>query len=358
MAGQAYTTYTGIINRFKGEVLAKAIPEEKLTKVGKQIQMPQNKSQTIIFPRYLPYGGVDNQWIAAGGDTAFINAHLVAEGVTPSADSITQTTVTATLQQIACLYSYTDKMAEVHEDGKQVPQEMKDQSSTRIGLCREMMVYGELKGCTNKFYGGTGTTIPTVNGPPTRALFQKVSRALQAKHGTFVNKLLQSSENFGSRSVDASWPVYCHTDMEATFEDMVGFTKVADYGGRALLDPNEIGSVGRFRIIVSPILTYYPAGGAIVGAAVAGFTPKADDATNIDVYPLIVVGQGTGGGDFFGQIALRGKDSFDPTWIPVGTKSAADPLGQRGYAGGITWQSQRVLNDAWGAVIFVGTNSL
>jgi N4-gp56 family major capsid protein len=358
MAGQAYTTYQGIINRFKGDVLVKAMPQEKLTKLGKQIEMPQNKSETIIWPRYLPYGGVDNQWIAAGGDTAFINAHLVAEGVTPSADSISQTTVTATLQQIACLYSYTDKMRRVHEDGAIIPKEMEEQAATRIALAREMMVYGELKGCTNKFYGGTGNSIATVNGPPTRALFQKISRAIQAKHGTFLNSMLKSSPNFGSRSVDASWAVYCHTDMEATFEDMDGFTKVADYGGRELLDPNEIGSVGRFRIIVSPILTYYPAGGAVVGAAVAGFTPKSDVGVKIDVYPLIVVGKGVGGGDFFGQVALRGLSSVDAGHIPQGTKSAADPLGQRGYVSAMTWQAQRVLNDAWGAVVFVGTNAL
>ena len=48
---QTYSTYTGIINRFKGRILAKAIPEEKLTKLGSQEQMPQNKSENIFFQR-------------------------------------------------------------------------------------------------------------------------------------------------------------------------------------------------------------------------------------------------------------------------------------------------------------------
>jgi N4-gp56 family major capsid protein len=359
MPGQSYSTYTGRINKFAGRVLAKVIPEEKLTKLGSQEEMPQNKSETIIWERFLPYGGVDNEWISAGGDTTFINKHLVVDGVTPSADSLAVTTVSATLQQIACLYSYTDKTRYVHEDGTMIPPEMEDQASTRIVLCREMMVYGALKGTTNKFYGGTGNSISTVNGPPTEALFEKVNRAIRAKHGTWVTKELKSTSNFGSRPVGASFRCYTHTDMEAMFNSMTGFTKVADYGGRDLIDSEEIGSIGgRFRIIVSPLLTYYPGGGAVVGAAVAGYTPKADDSTNIDVYPIIVLGQGSKGGDPFGQVALRGLNSIKANHIPVGTPSAADPGGQRGYVWASTWQAQAVLNDAWMAVIFVGANAL
>jgi len=359
MAGQTYgSPSVGRLEIFPGRILAKAMFDEQLTRLGSQEQMPQNKSENITWLRWLPYGGVDNQWLAAGGDTAFINAHLISEGVTPTADSISSTTVTDALQQIGCLYSYTDKTRYVHEEGSEIPSEMEDQAASRITLCREMMTYGEMKGCTNAFYGGTGTSVATVNGPPTKALFQNISRTIQRKHGGMTNSMLKAGEQFGSQSVDKGWYVYCHTDMEATFENMTGFTKVADYGGKATMDDSEIGSIGRFRIIVNPILTYYVAGGAVIGSAVAGFTPKADDSTNIDVYPLIVMGKGKHGGEAFGQVALRGKNSIDAGHIPVGTKSAADPLGQRGYVSCSTWQAQRILNDAWMAAAFVGTEDL
>jgi len=360
MPGQTYSTQAGSHEKFKGRMLAKAQPQEMLTKLGSMDEIPQNKSELIEWRRFLPYGGVDNQWMAAGGDTDFINKHIIQEGVTPSADSISWIPKTATLQQIGCLYSYTDKMRYVHEEGSEVPPEMEEQAATRLVLAREMMVYGEMKSCTNQYFGGTlaNTTIAEVDGPPTLDLFQRISRYMLGKHATTVNKMLKSSPNYGSQSVQASWPVYCHTDMEKTFENMAGFTKVADYGSNVqLLDPDyEIGAIGRFRIIINPILTYLPGAGDLIAQwQGAGTSPKSDGGTNIDVYPLIIMGRGKNGGDAFGQVALRGKNSIDPTHIPPSQKSKSDPHGQRGYVGAITWQAQANLNDDWMAVAFVGT---
>lgn len=357
---QRYATDPGRLEKHKGRVLKKAMVYECLTKLGAVEPMPLNSSKTIEWLRYLPYGGVDNQWLAAGGDTAFISKHLTAEGVTPSADSISSTKVSATITQISALYSYTDHLRILHEEGDAIPREMEDQLATRFTICREMMVYGELKACTNQFFGGTGSSIATVNGPPTRAMFQNISRTIQRYHGGMPRKLLKSSPNYGSQALNAGWPVYTHTDMEATFQNMPGFTERKDYGDpNSVVDEDEIGSIGRFRIIVKPLLTYMPGAGAVVGDAVAGFTPKADDATNIDVYPMIIYGQGKGHmEDAFGQVALRGRDALKITHVPLGVASAADPLGQRAYVGGLTWQGQKLLNDAWMAVAFVAAEDL
>ena len=358
MSGMNYSTQAGRYEKYKGRILAKAQPQEMLTKLGAMDPFPQNSSQLIEWMRFLPYGGVDNEWMAAGGDTNFISKHVIQEGVTPSPDSISWTTLSTTLQEIGCLYSYTNRLRYLHEEGTEIPKEMEDQAAMRIALCREMMIYGELKSCTNQFFGGTGTSLATVNGPPTKAMFQNISRALLSKHATTINKMLKSGPSFGMQSVANSWPVYCHTDMEKTFENMPGFTKVQDYGGAQLLDPDyEIGALGRFRIIINPILTYKPAAGAAVGSAVSGFTPKADDSTNIDVYPLIIVGKGKGGGEAFGQVPLRGFNSIEANHFPPSDRSKVDPLGQRGYVSAQTWQAQAILNDDWMAVAYVATEA-
>lgn len=360
MPGQQYATMAGRHEKYKGRILAKAQAQEMLTKLGSMDEMPQNSSELIQWMRYLPYGGVDNQWIAAGGDTDFISKHLVQEGVTPSADSISSINVQTTLQQIGCLYSYTDKTRYVHEEGSEIPKEMEDQVAARIVLTREMMVYGEMKSCQNQFFGGTGNSIGTVNGPPTKSLFQNISRDILGSHGIYLNEMLKSGPNFGTQAVSASWPVYCHTDMEKTFENMVGFTKVADYGPNVkLIDADyEIGAVGRFRIIINPILVYQPNAGAAVGTWTgSGTTPKSTSGTLIDVYPLVILGRGKAGGDAFGQVALRGKNALDTHHIPPNVKSKSDMLGQRGYVSGVTWQAQKCLNDDWMAVAYVGTEA-
>ncbi len=359
MPGQNYTTQAGRHEKYKGRILAKAQTQEMLTKLGTQEEIPQNSSELIEWMRFLPFGGVDNQWLAAGGDTDFINKHIVQEGVTPSADSIAWTTLSATLQQIGCLYSYTDKKRYVHEEGGTVPPEMEDQAAARIVLAREMMTYGEMKACTNQFFGGAGTSIATVNGPPSKAMFQNISRALLGAHGIMVNKQLKSGPAFGMQSVQANWPVYCHTDMEKTFENMIGFTKVVDYGSNVkLIDEDyEIGAIGRFRVIVNPILTFQPDAGANISGWTGNGTAKTTSGTLMDVYPLITLGRGKAGGDAFGQVALRGKNAIDSHHIPPNVKSKSDMLGQRGYVSAQTWQAQAVLNDAWMAVAFVGTEA-
>jgi N4-gp56 family major capsid protein len=139
--------------------------------------------------------------------------------------------------------------------------------------------------------------------------------------------------------------------MEKTYENIVGFTKVQDYGGREYLDPEyEIGAIGRFRVIVNPILTYLPGQGA------SGSTYKATGG-KYDVYPQICMGKGLNGGDAFGQVPLRGHDAVNASHFPPGAKSKFDPLGQRGYVAAATWQAQKVLNDAWMAVLYTCTEA-
>ena len=361
MAGQFYDTTSVVYGKHLTRTLKKAQPYESLSKFGAQDEMPQNKSEVVEWQRWLPYGGVDNEWISAGGDQTFADAHLVAEGITPSADSIDRTKITATLQQIACLYTYTDKTRILHELGDEIPREMEDQVAKRLMICKEMRNYGKMKACTNQFFGGAGTSVATVAGPPTQAMFQNISRTIQRYHGGMPNKLLKSGPNFGTQAVNKGWPVFCHTDMEAEFQAMTGFISRENYGDpNNVIDDSEIGAVGRFRICVNPLLTFQPDAGAVVGSWTgSGTSPKSTSSTNIDVYPLIVVGQGAGHmEDAYGQVALRGFQSMMLTNIPTGTKSSADPFGQRGFVGGMTWCAESVLNDAWMAVAFVGTRAL
>ena len=67
------------------------------------------------------------------------------------------------------------------------------------------------------------------------------------------------------------------------------------------------------------------------------------------------MGRGLGGGDAFGQVPLRGFDSIKTSHLSPSTQTKSDPLGQRGYVGALTWQAQKVLNDAWMANYYTCT---
>lgn len=347
MAIHALASQAARLGKLKGEILAHAVPVEVLGITGMQKQMPKNQSDTVVFRRWLPFGGTDNKWVTGANVATFASSHVTTEGTTPTADSLTAVDVTATLSQYACLYGVTDKAFDLYEDD--VPAEMKKQTGERMGLIREMVRYGALKGMTNVFYGGTGTTTGTVNGTLSLNLLRKVTRSLKQNHAKQITSILAPSANFATAPVEASYLVFCSTDMEPAIRDLPGFKHVSEYGQRKVVHEQEIGSVESFRFVLSPELAATINGGAAVGATGMFST----GGSNIDIYPVLVVGE-----DVWGQVALRGSDSIDVTWIPPGQKDKNDPLGQRGYIGAKTYMVATVLNNGWGSLIWAGTPAL
>jgi N4-gp56 family major capsid protein len=350
MAIQNYSTVTARIGKLKGEILAHAMPVEVLGITGSQKQMPKNQSDTVVFRRYLPYGGTDNKWITGSNVGTFATDHITQEGVTPSADTLSATDITVTLNQYSVLYAVTDKTVDLYEDD--VPSEMKKQTGERIGLVREMVRYGALKACTNAFYAG-GSSVATTDETLTLNFLRKIARNLLGNHAKQITSILAASPNFATAPVEAGFLVFVSTDMEPAIRDLPGFKHVSEYGSRKPVHEMEVGSVERFRFITSPELA--PTLGANGVTAAVGATGLLDSASSgyIDVYPCIVVAE-----DAWGQVALRGMDSIDVTYLPPGQKDKNDPLGQRGYIGAKTYMAASVLNNGWMALAYAGTPSL
>lgn len=333
------------IAKLTGDILKHAVPAEVLGITGQQRAMPKNQSKTIVHRRYLPYGAAATNFNTINRPVATAAGHELTEGVTPTADSLTPQDITVTIKQYGCLYELTDVVADTYEDD--VPAEMKKHCGERIALVREMVRYGVLKACTNAFYAGGGSTRASVNTKITLNLLRKISRNLQANHAKRITGILDASPNVATKPVDAAYLVFVHTDAEADIRDLAGFKHVSEYGSRKVVSPYEIGSVENFRFITSPELAPYAAAGALIGST--GMT----GTTNIDVYPFIMVGE-----DAWGQLALRGMDAIDPTYIPPGQKDKSDPLGQRGYVGAKFYMACTMLNEGWMAVAEAGVTAL
>ncbi len=333
------------IAKLKGDILKHAVTAEVLGITGQQRAMPKNSSKTIVHRRYLPYGAAATNFNTINRPVATAAGHELTEGVTPAADTLIPQDITVTLKQYGCLYELTDQVADTYEDD--VPAELKKHCGERIALVREMIRYGVLKACTNVFYGGGGSTRASVNSKITLNVLRKISRNLQANHAKRVTGILAPTPNIGTQPVEASYLVFVHSDAEADVRDLAGFTHVSEYGSRKPVSPYELGSVENFRFITSPELAPYAAAGALIGATGLSGT------TNIDVYPFIVVGE-----DAWGQLALRGMESIDPTYIPPGQKDKSDPLGQRGYVGAKFYMACTLLNEGWMAVAEAGVTAL
>lgn len=347
MTGFVSTNPAARIGKLKGDILKHAMPVEVLGITGQQRAMPKNSGMTIVHRRYLPYGATATDQNTINRPVVSAAAHVLTEGVTPSADSLTPQDITVTLSQYGCLYGLTDVTADTYEDD--VPAEMKKHVGERIARIREQIRYGALKGGINAYYAGGGSTRPSVNAKISLNLLRKISRNLQANHAQRITGILEAGPKISTRPVEASYLVFAHTDTESDIRDLPGFTPVAEYGTRKTVSPYEVGSVENYRFILSPDLAPYANEGAAVGSTGLYSTGGA----NVDVYPFIVTGE-----DAWGQLALRGLDAIDPTYIPPGQKDKSDPLGQRGYVGAKFYMACTTLNEGWMAVAEAGVSSL
>lgn len=346
MTTQTYNLRTPRVGKLKGEILKHAVPVEVLGITGSNHKIGKNQSDTVIFRRWLPYGGATTNATTINQWSVDPNSHLTQEGVTPDADTLTPQDITVQLNQYSCLYMYSDKTAELYEDN--IPTPMKKQVGQRMGLVREMIRYGALKGCTNKFYAG-GTSRATTDEAISLGKLRAVTRSLAGNRGSMITEILAPSPNFNTSAIEAGYLVFCHTDMENDIRELPGFVECASYGSRKVMHEMELGAVDRYRFICSPELDSIADSGAAVGTT--GLISTS--SSNIDVYPVIIVAE-----DAWGDVALRGMDSFDITHIPHGKKDKSDPLGQRGYIGSSFWSASFIQNDGWMAVLECGATDL
>lgn len=354
---QTFVMTPARLGKYKADLLKRAAPQECLSRAGRNLNrdLPKNSSDTMVTRRFLPHGATStnantqNRFIQDGtGDrgNVYTQQHLVAEGVTPSPDTITPVDVTVQLFQYACLFGFTDKTFHLYED--KIPQEMIDIIGDRVVLVNEMVLYGALRACTNVYYGGTGSSIATVNGGLTLGLLRKVTKNLKLNHAKMVNSMLSASQLFGSEPVEAGYTIVTSTNAEPDIRDLPGFIPVTLYASGKPM-PNEIGKVETMRFVTSPDLPELQDAGAAIGST----NLISTSGSSIDVYPMIVFGA-----DAWSQLALRGMKATDPTYISPGTKSPSDPFGQRGYAGAIWYKAAVVENHGWMALIYAGIKNL
>lgn len=304
-----------------------------LTKFGDQKEQPLNKTDTVVFRRLRPFN-------ATASEVPNITAanFITAEGVTPTANTISYTDVTATLNQYAVLFKFSSKAQLMYEDD--IPNDMAKLTGETMAEVAELICYGQVKSGASVIYAN-GTTRVGINSTISLNDFRLAARTMESNRARPVTTTIKSGPDFGVSSVEPGYIVFVNTDSLADIRDIPGFTKRVDYGSAITpVHPREVGAVEEFRIITSPLFAPWLAAGAAVGTT----GMKAANATNIDVYPAIVMAESA-----WGQISLKGNgvSSVSPTIIPASTKNHANPNGLFGYVGADFWFQSVRLNENW-----------
>lgn len=310
-------------------MLRHAAPVIVLDKFGQVKPMPKNKTQTIKFRRPVPFTAATTPLV---------------EGVTPTAHQFSYQDVSASLRQYGDLVEITDHIEDTHEDP--VLNDAAEQSGENIGRTTEALTYGVVKAGTNVFYNN-GAARNAVNTAITLNKIRAVVRALKVQKAQKISKILDSSVNYATRAVEASFVAVCHTHVEADVRNLAGFIPTAQYGQRQTLHEYEFGAVEDVRFVTSPDLEPFADAGGAAGSMIT------TSGTSADVYPVLFFGK-----EAYGTVPLRGQGAIEPTILRPGVKDKSDPLGQRGYVGWKMWFTAVILNQLWMARLEVAATSL
>ena len=353
MAIQNYGTVASrnLIRAAQG-MLEHAQPITVLGDFGTQREMPQNSTDTLVFRRTLPFGAstagttIENSARYVGTPDITASNFVLAEGVTPNSNTITFQDVTVQLQQYGVLFKYSSKTEQLYEDD--IPGEMVKLTGETLAEVMELVRYGVLKAGSTVIYAN-GSSRSAINTAISLNAIRKAARTLESNRCRRVTSRLAPGVNFGTRAVQPAYVVFCHTDAVSDIRNLPGFTRVEEYGTFKPIHDREVGACEDFRFISSPLLKSFLAAGASVGSS--GMLSVG--ASNVDVYPFIVIGE-----DAWGQVALKGMSAIKPVVLKASQTNHANPLGQFGYVGASTWFATVRLNDAWMARIEAGVTAL
>jgi len=353
MAIQNYGTVASrnLIRAAQG-MLEHAQPITVLGDFGTQREMPQNSTDTLVFRRTLPFGAstsgttIENSSRYVGTPDITASNFVLAEGVTPNSNTISFQDVSVQLQQYGVLFKYSSKTEQLYEDD--IPGEMVKLTGETLAEVMELVRYGVLKAGSTVIYAN-GSSRSAVNTAISLNAIRKAARTLESNRCRRVTSRLAPGVNFGTRAVQPAYVVFCHTDAVSDVRNLPGFTRVEEYGSFKPIHDREIGACEDFRFVSSPLLKSFLAAGASVGSS----GMLSIGASNVDVYPFIVIGE-----DAWGQVALKGMSAIKPVVLKASQTNHANPLGQFGYVGASTWFATVRLNDAWMARIEAGVTAL
>jgi len=315
------TTYGDISQRTAAyaarEMLRHAEPVLILSKMGMSRPIPKNTADNVKFRRPKPFA---------------VSTIPLAEGVTPTPQKMQYEDVAATLKQYGNVVEVSDWVTDTSEDP--VLKDATMMIGEQAGAVAEQVVYGAVKGGTNVVYAN-GAARNAVNTPISLNKLRACSRQLQAQKARKITRIIDSTPDYDTHPIEASFVVVSHTDTESDVRNLAGFNPVAEYGAKKTISEYEIGAVENFRFVTSPDLASFADAGGAKGSMVS------TSGTSADVYPFLIFGM-----DAFGVVPLKGENAMTPTVVNA-KPTDSDPLAQRNYVGYKFAMTAVILNELW-----------
>ena len=307
------------------EHLAHMVPVLVLNQFGDQHSLPKNKGSILSMRRW----DVKDMDFDVSG-----NPVTITEGVNPSGGDIAYSNVEATIQQYGDFVEITDRVVDEYEDP--VRQDATEHNGEQAGQFVELACWGAVRGGTNVVYAN-GTARNQVNTAVNKNMIDNIERTLMANKAQHIRKILSGDMKTDTMTVKAGYVIVGHTDLLHDFEALDGWIPYQKYASQDRINDYEEGTIGKFRVILSPTLTKW----ADAGADSSGAMVETTDGTT-DVYPFIAFGQHA-----FGHIKLKGEGSIKAMIRQPNNPDSGDELGLTGSIGWKTRYVAKITAEFW-----------
>jgi N4-gp56 family major capsid protein len=318
--GQTTTTQidSAVTNWYDRVLLRRALPYLAHGLFGQKRPLPSKSGTTIKFRRY----------------TALNKATVpLVEGVTPTAEQLAKTDVTATPLSYGQYVEISDEIDMTTED------RVLNEAGVLLGESAGETIdtiYREIlnAGTSVSYAGGVAGKVNVITKVSTTDL-DKALRTLRNNKAKYFTKSIKGGTGVGTQPIRASYYAVIHPNVTYDIEGLTGFVSVANYPNPETAHENEIGAYKNIRFIESTEAKYTVGASGVTSAV--GSSGLDATSTYVNVYHILIFGM-----DAYGIVDLKGH-AMQNIIKPYG--SGDDPLNQRATSG---WKAKTtcvILND-------------
>lgn len=326
-------------------------------------QMPMHYGKELKVYYYVPLlddRNVNDQGLdAAGAVTAYGNMYgsskdvglissrmptLTEEGGRVNRVGFTRLERSGTLQEHGFFTEFSEDMMTFDTDSDLYGHMSREMVAGANEITEDLLQVDLLSNAGTVVYTGVATQDSEIIGEganPSVVTYmdlKKLSIVLDDNRTPKNTKIIKGSTMTDTATINASRIMYIGSELQITVENMVdglgnpAFVPVRKYAAASTLLNGEIGSVGDFRVVVVPNMMNWEGAGAAATGSNLGYS---DDGANYNIFPMLVVGDGS-----FATVGLQGsgkkgaKQKFKIIVKKPGKEMATiqDPYGKIGFS--------------------------
>lgn len=342
------------IDHYLKKALIEARKEQYFGQLADVTSMPKHMGKTLKKYHYLPLlddRNVNDQGIdAAGADIADGNLYgsskdvgtipnkmpLLSEvGGRVNRVGFTRVEVTGTIEKYGFFDEYTQESVDFDTDEDLRMHVNREMVNGAMEMTEDLLQLDLLDNAGVERFPGDAATAADLDGSAEKELtyadFLSLSIDLDNNRTPKTTKMFTGTRMIDTKTISGGRVMYCGTEVIPTLERMVdfhgdqAFIPVQRYAAGGTVMTGEQGSIGNFRIVVVPEMMKW------AGAGAASTGTEYETSGNCDVFPLLVVGDGSFSTIGFQTDGKTVKFSIKHA-APGSTESYAnDPFGETGF---------------------------